>query len=142
MKNREIYLSALRLLAQDADPKENEDYEERAPYLLASVTYQTLSLDKKIRNAEGLGPAGRFSPVFLSLDLDFPLCDHLAFPAALYVASLLVIDEDPDLSDTLYEKYCDTVSSLQTSFSVNESTSDDPAGMAICESITEKYFYD
>ena len=119
-----------------------EDYEERAPYLLASVTYQTLSLDKKIRNAEGLGPAGRFSPVFLSLDLDFPLCDHLAFPAALYVASLLVIDEDPDLSDTLYEKYCDTVSSLQTSFSVNESTSDDPAGMAICESITEKYFYD
>ena len=142
VSNRDVYNNAISLIGESLQSDYIEDYEERAPYLLASVAYQTLPLDKKIRKAESLGQPESFSPVFLALDLDFPLCDHLTFPAALYVASLLVIDEDPDLSDTLYEKYCDTVSSLQASFSVAESGTDDTERMAECESIAEKYFYD
>ena len=36
MKNRAIYDAALRLIAESTVPEETEDYEERAPYLLAA----------------------------------------------------------------------------------------------------------
>lgn len=149
--NRDIYKNSLALIGESLDSSYLEDYEERAPYLIASVAYQTIALDKKIRRSDGLGEAARFSPVYLSLDLDFPLCDQLSFPAALYVASLLVIDEDPELSDNLYDKYCDSVASLEANYSlptVSDNTgSQDPdtstnTKKAECESITEKYFFD
>lgn len=155
--NRDIYNNSLALIGESLSGEYVDDYEERAPYLIASVAYQTLTLDKKIRTVDGLDAAESFSPVYLSLDLDFPLCERLAFPAALYVASLLVIDEDPDLSDTLYDKYCDSVSSLDAAYTVSAdssgSTSTDTSApdtgtedsetvTATCESIVERYFYD
>jgi hypothetical protein len=150
MTNREIYNNSLALIGESLNSEYVEDYEERAPYIIASVASHNLMLDRRIRAAEALSTAHSFSPVYLSLDLDFPLCDRLAFPAALYVASLLVIDEDPDLSDTLYDKYCDAVSTLETSYSSGDAVIIPPssegggtiAGQATRESIVEKYFHD
>lgn len=141
--NRDIYNNALSLIGETLESNYLEDYEERAPYIIASVASQTKAIDKRIRLAEGLESAASFSPVFLSLDLDFPLCEQLTFPAALYLASLLVIDEDPDLSVNLYDKYCDTVSSLQTAYTgTDTSSSNNSGGAAVCESIAERYFFD
>ena len=150
MTNREIYNNSLALIGESLNSEYQEDYEERAPYIIASVASHNLMLDRRIRAAEALTAGHSFSPVYLSLDLDFPLCDRLAFPAALYVASLLVIDEDPDLSDTLYDKYCDSIATLETNYSSNETVIIPPSGdggsavvgQATCESIAERYFYD
>ena len=149
ISNREIYNDSLALIGESLSSEYKEDYEERAPYIIASVASHNLMLDRRIRAAEALGEGNSFSPVYLSLDLNFPLCDRLAFPAALYVASLLVIDEDPDLSDTLYDKYCDAIASLETAYSgervILPTTGENGAGSlgkATCESITERYFHD
>ena len=147
--NREIYTSALSLIGETANNENIADYEERAPYLIASFCSSNTSLDKKIRKAEDLSNAARFSPIYLSLERDFPLCDILASAAALYTASMLTIDEDDDLSDSLYDKYCDTMASLNASYSAEEQRivivpepESTPAPIANLESIKDVYFFD
>ena len=131
---REIYTNALVHIGEVSDSNFSADYEDRAPYLLASFCSLAKSTDKKIRKAQGLTSQSKFSPVFLSLDSSFPLCDDLCPVAALYVAAMLVIDEDTELSDTLYDKYCDGMASLAAEYDISDCAS--------CESIGEKYFFD
>ncbi len=130
--NREIYENALRLIGEGLTNGDCEDYEERAPYLIASFCSLVKNLDKIIRKAESLQNQEAFNPVFLSLEKKFPMCETLAGAAALYVAAMLVIDEDAALSDSLYDKYCDTISSFQQ---IKATVA------AHCESIVDKYFF-
>ena len=128
MKNREIYENALRLLAQPTDGEENEDYEERAPYLIASCCSSIRSMDRLLREATDGSASKEFGSVWLSLTDDFPLLEQFAPAVCLFVAAMLVIDEDGVLSDTLYDRYCDLISTLQTEIP------------AIVQSIKNKYF--
>ena len=132
--NRDIFTSALALIGESADGSVS-DYEERAPYLLGSFCTQARAIDKQIRRAQKLGTQPSFSSVYLDLDASFPLCDELTTAAAVYVAAMLVIDEDSSLSDSLYEKYCDAMATLAT---LNQSPFGEPA---VCEPIAEHYFY-
>ena len=113
MKNRDIYKAALHLLSQPADSDLNEDLEERAPYLLASFCSEVFEIDRIYRSILQLPPIDKFDSVWLPLDEDFPLVDRLASVGAKYLAAMLVIDEDPELSDKLYEHYCDGISRLR-----------------------------
>lgn len=113
MTNREIYRLALHLLAQQADSEENEDLEERAPYLLASFCSEASEVDRYLRQSEGLGGAVHFTRVCIGLDEPFPLLERLAPLGGLYLAAMLALDEDNDLSDRLYERYCDGMTALQ-----------------------------
>ena len=131
---RDIYTNALVHIGEASNSSLNADYEDRAPYLIASFCSLAKSTDKKIRNAQNLTSQSKFSPVFLSLDSSFPLCDDLCPIASLYVAAMLVIDEDTELSDTLYDKYCDGMASLAATYGIVDCAS--------CESIGEKYFFD
>lgn len=152
VSNREIYNNALVHLGQSSDTTNTSDYEARAPYLLAAFCSTVKSLDKQVRKAEGLISQSSFSPVCLLLNQSFPLCDRLVPAAALYIASMLVIDEDSSLSDSLYDKYCDNIASLaaevethSSSSSSNQSTPSQPednSRIAECESITDRYFFD
>ena len=130
--NRDIYNNALVCIGERVNGENTADYEERAPYLIASFCSLAKSTDKSIRKAEGLDAQPKFSPVFISLDDQFPLCDRLMPSAAVYVAAMLVIDEDADLSDSLYDKYCDSMATLAMSGGLESS----------CETIAEKYFFD
>ena len=112
MTNRDIFNNALVFIGESSTSENIADYEERAPYLLASFCSLTKATDKSLRKAEGLEEQPSFSPVVLSLSGTFPLCDRLSPIAAVYVAAMLVIDEDADLSDSLYDKYCDSIASL------------------------------
>ena len=114
MKNREIYENALRILAQSTTAGENEDYEERAPYLIASFCTEAEDTDRYLRLALGEAMAATFEKVWLALEADFPLLDRLAPVACLYVAAMLVLDEDSTLSDKLYERYCDIMSRIRS----------------------------
>lgn len=124
----DIYDSALRLLGESVNDGENDDYKERAPYLLASFCNEAKSTDKAWRLSVDVGSQGEWNSVCIPLTQKFPLCDRFASAAAFYVAAMLVIDTDESLSDKLYERFCDAMSTI---------SEDIPA---IIESIANRYF--
>ncbi len=114
MINSEIYKSALTLIGQSVSLSDTEDYEERAPYLLASFCNEVCEIDRAARRALGLEDTPSFNRVFLSLDSDFPLLDKFIAVAAKYIAAMLIIDENGDLSDTLFHMYCEGIERIRS----------------------------
>ena len=114
MTNRDIYISALRLIGEDPYTDTNPDYEERAPYLLAAFCSEAASVDAAYREMKGLENAESFDTTYLSLDGDFPFADRLTSTASMYLAAMLVIDENLELSDKLFDKYCDSMATIQS----------------------------
>lgn len=127
-KNNDIYLMSLALIDENPDRGDTDDLKERAPYILASFASLCKSLDKKLRVRDALGTQPPFSPVKLELGSEFPLCETLFNPAVTYLASMLVSDENPSLSETLYDKYCDAIATL--------------GAECDCSAITDIYFND
>ncbi len=115
MKNRDIYISALHLIGEDIYHELNEDYEERATFLLAAFASETEPTDAAYREYKKLAPAEKFNCVYLSLDGEFPCADRFANPAAFYLAAMLIIDDNSELSDKLFDKYCDSMARIQSS---------------------------
>ena len=124
MQNLEIYEHALALLSLSPEDGENGDLAERAPYHLAAFCSEAEEVDRWLSPTD---EAPSFHRIRLSLDEEFPLCERLAPVAALYLASLLILDEDPEHSDRLYERYGEAMSDLRMGL---------PATL---ESITERY---
>ena len=137
----DVYNKALVFIGDLNDPLGNTDYHSRAPYIIASFCSNTKSLDKAIRRASNLGSTPSFSPVCIPILEQFPLCDELIHSAALYLASMLVIDDDEDLSEKLFDQYCDCLATLAASLD-GGSGSALSTNSATCESISEKYFFD
>ena len=130
MKCKDIFKSALRLLNEKGEETGNEDYAERAPYILASMFSEAATLDKKYRAAFKLESQPFFNPAYNVLTSIFPLCDRFAAPAAFYLASLLIIDANEALSDAFYERFCDGMATISTEI---------PPSMATVESIKNVY---
>ena len=128
MTVREIYNGALKLMSESAGNEENEDYEERAPYIMATFCSQLRGTDSAIRRLNGDNEADSFSPVYIELDSEFPLLDVFASSSMLYLAAMLVIDYDADLYDRFFSRYCDAVSKICDTTS------------GVCEKTTDKYF--
>ena len=126
--NNDVYLSSLALIDESEAKGDTTDLEERAPFIIANFCTLCKKLDKKIRQRDALEVQPSFSSVKLGLDKEFPLCEALCAPASMYLASMLVIDENPALSESLYEKYCDAVAMLGAECS--------------CEEINDVYFLD
>ena len=114
MKNRDIYTSALHLIGEDIDTEANSDYEERASYLLAAFYTEAAQTDKSYREANELEKASETDCVFLPLEADFPCTDRFATAAALYLAAMLIIDENIELSDKLFDRYCDIMATIHS----------------------------
>ncbi len=112
MKNKDIYSGALRILAQKAVVGENEDYEERAPYLIAAFCSECSAADAAYRRGNSLPASEAVSEVYVDLADDFPCSSCFATAACMYLAAMLVLDEDSELSDKLFEKYTDIMSAL------------------------------
>ncbi len=140
--NSDIYYTAVGMLGLEATDPTVPDYEERAPYLIASFCCMVRELDKRIRRREHLTNQTAFSPVYLALESDFPLCEQLSSSASLYLAAMLVIEENQALSDSLYAKYADSISSLTGDFTETEVISDGYDSYSVCESIVNRYFFD
>ena len=126
--NNDIYLASLALIDESDAKGDCSDLAERAPYLIASFASLCRSLDKKLRERDSLEAQPKFSSVKLKLEDEFPLCDILSAPAATYLASMLVSDENPKLSEALYDKYCDAIAMLGAECN--------------CEAIKDCYFFD
>ncbi len=129
MTVKDIYDSALRLLAESVAAEDNNDYEERAPYLIAVFCSEERSTDAALRRVDGKPQAKLSDCVYVGLGEEFPLLPALAPAASYYLASMLVIDDNEELSDKLYEKYCDSMSKLCGSIP------------AVSERICDRYFF-
>ncbi len=130
MLNNDIYTSALALLSESLSVRDNGDFTERAPYIIAMFICESQGLDASLRSFSGLSAVKEYNTVYADLSADFPLLERFSAPASLYLASMLIADEDSERSERLFEKYCDSISSVAAH---------------ICgksESITDKYFED
>ena len=112
MKNRAIYEAALRLLAESTIAEETADYEDRAPYLIATFCTEMSELDIQLRSMTGDTTETEYDRVYLSLDDVFPLTSRLSSAAILYLAAMLILESDEERSDKLYEQYSDAVSRI------------------------------
>ncbi len=91
----------------ESDGERNDDYAERAPYILASVSSDLAAL-----NAQYTGEASAFEGSYLALSEPFPLHARFAGAASDYLASLLTIDEDEALSDRFFDSFCRAVAKI------------------------------
>ena len=129
MKNKDIYDSALRILAERCEAEACEDYEERAPYLIAAFCSESAEADRIYRKANGLSAPKAVSEVFLPLTNDFPCSVRFASAASMYLASMLIFDENTELADRLFERYSDMMSAICYELP------------ALVEPIRDKYFF-
>lgn len=127
MQNIEIYEGALRLIAESVDPEENEDYRDRASFLIAAFASEAEPLDNALRRLAGDTSRQAFNPVCVSLEDTFPCLDRLAPAACSYVAAMLILDYDPQRADFLYNVYRESIAAIHQSFPM------------ITESIVDKY---
>ena len=111
MRNRDVYELALALLSEGGDATENGDYEERAGYLIAAFCSEVLSVNRALCASMGEG-ALRAVPIYLSLEELFPVKERFASAAGAYLAAMLILEEDPELSDKLFSRDCDAVSAI------------------------------
>lgn len=112
MTNRKIYEAALALLAENKNMGESDDYEESAPYIIAAFCCDAAESDRKYRRAYGLSAPQKVNDVYLSLDAEFPCCERFNTAAVMYVAAMLIIDDNTELSDNFFDKYSDTMSDI------------------------------
>ena len=115
MKCKELLISALKHLGEVGDETNNPDYAERAPYIIAAFVGEAGEIDRRYRIAHGLDMAEQTDKVLIPLEEEFPLCKRLISPCVFYLASLLIADESPELSESYYDRYCDSISSLSAS---------------------------
>ena len=92
MTVKDIYDSALRFIGESTVDGDNDDYEERAPYIVAAFCAEVEATDRAIRKLHGKNEENSFSQVYLAFDNEFPLLEIFYTPAALYLAAMLVID--------------------------------------------------
>ena len=114
MKCAEIFKKALRLLNEKGGADENDDYAERAPYILSTMFSEAARLDRDYRAANGDKGQPSFSPIYTELESESPLSDRFTGATAFYLASMLIVDENDELSDTFYDKYCDSMASISS----------------------------
>ena len=113
MTNRDVYGLALALLAEGGDRMENGDYEERAGYLLSAFCTEVQEVNRRFCAVRGEEAPEEF-PIYLSLDGEFPVKERFSGAAGAYLASMLVLEEDLELSDRLFARYCDLITQICT----------------------------
>ena len=114
MTYQDIYDTALRLVCEDSSAAA-PDYDDRAPYLLANFYNEQVPLQKKLDAAKGAEPTDYQPEVCVDLGVDFPFSEELISPATYYLAAMLSLDENEELSDRLFDRYIDGVATVAMS---------------------------
>ena len=112
MTNQAVYDAALCLIGESAGEPDLSDYLARAPHLLFAACRALAPLDRICRTALGLPEQVLPTGTTYALEDDFPLCDELLSPAAAHVASALLFDENPTLSDRCYLRFSESAQAL------------------------------
>jgi len=113
MTLREITNAAISLLCEEPEIVDTEDYRDRAAYILPTFCGHCSALDDRYRQANAMSKKATFSSAYLDLEETFPLSDVFIAPATYYLAAMLSVDENEELSDRFFELYTDAVASVE-----------------------------
>ena len=111
MTNGEISETAIRL-AGETTASDCPDYAARSERLLTLIYRSLAPLDRDIREAKGLDPQGTIPSPAVSGGT-FPLTDELAPAVSFQLASLLTIDENASLSDTMHARFEEAIADVR-----------------------------
>ena len=129
MTYREIFNSAIALIAEEVGDGAISDYEERAAYILAVFCNQTARIDRQYRQANALS-AGTYPDLgYISLDSSFILHPVFAPVAAYYLGSALTVDENEAMSERLFEQYTDAITSIVSALPLSGAPISDAYGL-------------
>ena len=123
MKAAKIYNCALKLLNEPSGTgcacsgcsDAGDDLAERAPYILAAAVDEMRDADDEYRRSHGLGARVDICDIMLPPEAEFPLSPRFAHAAAYYLASMLIADENPELADTLFDRFSDAMATIRAS---------------------------
>ena len=111
MTNQDVCTLALRMTGE-CFPATANDYLSRSPALLVGVISSCINAENAYRAAKGISPIEWSAPANVVLGERFPLSDPLITPAAYELASLLTINEDAEISQTLHKRFEETLHQL------------------------------
>jgi len=112
MTNMEIYTATLRLINEISDVDRSSDYQDRAPYILANFITDNVALNRQYCQLMGILPRNVAVRTHMALAEEFPLADVFFIPAEYYLAYLLLADENPELSDMFFDRFCLSIASI------------------------------
>ena len=112
MTLRSVYATALKLIGEIDYSTSETELAERAPYLGAALCREAAALDRAYREAFAIGKAQEFEGLSLDLDAKFPRADRFAPAAAYYMAAMLILYDDAELYEKLFERWCDALASI------------------------------
>ena len=127
MTYRDLYLTAVGMTGEDISDDCIADYEDSATYLLATFCRECAEIDKQYRAAHSMKATTIPKGACVDLNDSFPLCDALTPAASYYLASMLVADENEELSDRFFTLYTDSISAVASSLP------------AACSSVSDRY---
>ena len=129
MTYREIFKSAVALIAEDVNGDTIADYEDRALYILATFCNQTAAIDARYRTANGCIPSAWIGASTVNMNAIFALHEVFVPVAAYYLASALVLDENEEMSEHLFALYTDAIASIAASLPCSTAPVTDAYGL-------------
>ncbi len=89
-----------------------EDYEDRAGYILATFCADCIKADQRYRLTHSESSVAPTVLTYVNLTSDFALCDVFAPAAVYYLAAMLIMDEDEEMSEKFFALYSDSLSEI------------------------------
>ncbi len=105
--------ASIKMVCEDADNGNCEDYQSRASYILATFCSEFLPLDRKYREVNGDTTEVGEIAAAITLSEAFPLSSIFVPAATYYLCAMLVIEENETLSDRFFDLYSDAIASIQ-----------------------------
>jgi hypothetical protein len=112
MTLRSVYETALKLIGEVDYSSFETELAERAPYIGAALCREAAALDRAYRRAFGISEGREFEGLYLDLDSELPLADRFAPAAAYYMAAMLILDDDAELYERLFDRFCDALAAI------------------------------
>ena len=117
MNYSEIYESAVNLIGEAVGTPSVSDYETRAGYIMANVTTILIPIDAQYMAANGLTGSTPSIRAYVEMNKVFPLSSVFVPAATLYVAAMLVLTENAELSASFYELYRNELTRIRNTLS-------------------------
>lgn len=124
MKYFELIENAVALVCEDPASDTTDDYYERAAYILGTFVSQSAEYDNRYRITKGEDTVTHAITLFVDSERDFALSDVFIPIAVHYLAAMLVLEENEEMSEKFFSLYTDGLSSLLASLSTVEPITD------------------
>jgi len=113
LKIKAIFDAAINIINKKSGDEEYDEYMERATYILANFCCANAAIDRDFRETHGLPSQESFNEIVLDMDDDFPFDSRFSAPAAHYLAAILMLDENGDVSENIFDAYADNMSKVK-----------------------------